>query len=69
MKAATLLLALMCGLAQAQVVQTLIDHGEPANRLDLVMVGDGYTAAEAGKFRADANGGVEMRFRLTRRTT
>src|SRR5687767_1632582 len=55
MKAATLLLALICELAQAQIVQTLIDHGDPANRLDLVMVGDGYTAAEAGKFKADAN--------------
>jgi hypothetical protein len=29
------------------------DAGNPANRLDLLVMGDGYTAAEAGKFDAD----------------
>lgn len=30
------------------------DEGNPANRLDLVVMGDGYTAGEAAKFEADA---------------
>jgi hypothetical protein len=29
------------------------DAGDPANRMDLVVMGDGYTAAEAGQFDAD----------------
>lgn len=30
------------------------DHGDPATRVDLLLLGDGYTAAECGKFVADA---------------
>lgn len=29
-------------------------HGDPARKVDLLLLGDGYTAAERGKFRADA---------------
>ncbi len=29
-------------------------HGDPASKVDLLLLGDGYTAAERGKFRADA---------------
>lgn len=32
----------------------LIEHGDPANRLDLLVVGDGYTAAQQSKFQQDA---------------
>jgi len=33
---------------------TLVDSGAAADRLDLVFVGDGYTAAEMGKWQTDA---------------
>lgn len=35
-------------------VAELIDNGPTADRLDVVVIGDGYTAAELGKFHADA---------------
>ncbi len=34
-------------------VVTLVSNGPPANRIDLVFMGDGYTAAEKPKFLAD----------------
>ena len=34
-------------------VTTIRNHGDPANRLDLVILGDGYTASELGKYAAD----------------
>ncbi len=40
--------------AAAQPVETLIDNGPVDNRLDLVVLGDGYTAGEQGAFRQDA---------------
>jgi len=46
-----LLLLLAVGL-HAQV--TLESNGAPANRLDLLILGDGYTAAEQSKFATDA---------------
>ncbi len=33
----------------------LHERGDPATKLDLLIVGDGYTAAERGKFRRDAD--------------
>jgi hypothetical protein len=33
---------------------TLRDSGDPAKKLDLLILGDGYTAAERGKFERDA---------------
>ncbi|MCB5183104.1 M64 family metallopeptidase [Streptomyces antimicrobicus] len=35
-------------------VTPLVSNGSPADRLDVVVVGDGYTAAEQEKFHADA---------------
>ena len=35
-------------------VFTLADNGEPAEKVDIVILGDGYTAAEMEKFRKDA---------------
>ncbi|AWZ05992.1 MULTISPECIES: M64 family metallopeptidase [unclassified Streptomyces] len=35
-------------------VAKLVDNGPTADRLDVVVIGDGYTAAELGKFHADA---------------
>jgi hypothetical protein len=35
-------------------VMALERNGDPAQKVDLLLLGDGYTAAERGKFRADA---------------
>lgn len=40
--------------AKAASTTTLVDSGAAADRLDLVFVGDGYTAAEMGKWQTDA---------------
>ncbi len=39
--------------AAADEVRTIVDSGPAANRIDLVFMGDGYTAAEKEKFFAD----------------
>ncbi|MFQ5591909.1 MAG: M64 family metallopeptidase [Phycisphaerae bacterium] len=38
------------GVAVVWPVTTLVDNGEPGNRIDLVMLGDGYTASEIGQY-------------------
>ncbi|MER6915143.1 M64 family metallopeptidase [Streptomyces sp. NPDC000594] len=40
--------------SQDGTVTKLVDNGSTADRLDIVVVGDGYTTAELGDFRADA---------------
>jgi hypothetical protein len=39
--------------AAAEPVQTVVDNGDPANRVDIVILGDGYTAAELPKYQSD----------------
>lgn len=53
-------LNILCGLAWflcpevfAEPVVTVRDNGDPANRVDLVVLGDGYTASEMNKFADD----------------
>ena len=49
-----LLFVLACARAAvAEPVQTIVDNGAPANRVDVVILGDGYTAAEMSKYQAD----------------
>jgi len=43
-------------------VRTLVQQGDPANRIDLTIVGDGYTAAEKDKFFSDAQSITEDLF-------
>ncbi len=40
--------------APAPDVVQIVRNGDPANRLDMLIMGDGYTAAERAKFEADA---------------
>jgi hypothetical protein len=40
--------------AAAPDVVRLVQNGDPANRLDMLIMGDGYTAAERAKFESDA---------------
>jgi hypothetical protein len=41
-------------LTEDGLVTKVVDSGEPADRLDAVVIGDGYTAAELPRFHADA---------------
>jgi hypothetical protein len=43
-------------------VMELERNGEPATKVDLLLVGDGYTAAERGKFEADARRLINILF-------
>jgi hypothetical protein len=43
-------------------VMTIERNGDPATKVDLLLVGDGYTAAERGKFEADARRLVAVLF-------
>jgi hypothetical protein len=40
--------------AAAPDVTQIVRNGDPANRLDMLIMGDGYTAGERAKFEADA---------------
>jgi len=52
-------------LAQAGPLIRLHDRGDPATKLDLLILGDGYTAAERGKFERDAKRLVTVLFATT----
>ena len=47
---------LLCGTAISQVfdVETIWQSGPTDNRVNIILLGDGYTAAEQGDFVADA---------------
>lgn len=47
-------------IAHTEVVDVIFDNGPAAEKLDIVILGDGYTAAEMGKFRADAKRMAEV---------
>jgi hypothetical protein len=40
----------------------LMKHGDPASKVDLLILGDGYTAAERGKFERDARRMLDILF-------
>jgi hypothetical protein len=48
-----LLLFLSLSVASAEPVTLIRDNGDPANRVDIVILGDGYTASELGKYATD----------------
>ncbi|TYZ67323.1 hypothetical protein PybrP1_008066 [[Pythium] brassicae (nom. inval.)] len=39
--------------AEAPIIKMIVNSGDPKNRIDIVFMGDGYTAAEESKFFAD----------------
>ena len=47
-------------IAHTEVVDVIFDNGPAAEKLDIVILGDGYTAVEMGKFRADATRMAEV---------
>jgi hypothetical protein len=58
------LLAVVClaRAAAAEPVQTVVNNGDPANRVDIVILGDGYTAAELSKYQSDVQQFVQLMF-------
>ena len=44
---------------------TMIDNGDPANRVDLVFVGDGYQAGEMATFASHCQNGLDDLFAIT----
>jgi hypothetical protein len=47
---------------QPRTVWSLMEHGDPAVKVDLLILGDGYTAAEMEKYRADVGRAAEALF-------
>ena len=58
------LLAVLClaRAAAAEPVETIVNNGDPANRVDIVILGDGYTAAEMSKYQSDIQQFVGLMF-------
>jgi IgA peptidase M64/uncharacterized protein DUF4214 len=64
LRMALCLLAVVC-LARAvaaEPVQTIVNNGDPANRVDIVILGDGYTAGEMSKYQTDIQQFVQLMF-------
>src|SRR5882762_5711644 len=60
----TLLLLLnLTQVLDAQNVSTIVNNGPSTNRVDLVVLGDGYTAAELAKYASDVDQFVLNLFR------
>jgi hypothetical protein len=51
--------------ANAGALLKLHERGDPATKLDLLILGDGYTAAERGKFERDARRLVDVLFSIS----
>lgn len=45
-------------------VTAIVENGSPATKVDLALIAEGYTAAEMGKFRADAKRLTDALFRV-----
>ena len=50
---AVLLILCFSQIASAEPVETIINNGSAANRVDIAILGDGYTAADMQKYKTD----------------
>ncbi|MBZ5569707.1 MAG: M64 family metallopeptidase [Acidobacteriia bacterium] len=41
--------------AKSQTVSTILSNGDPANRIDIAFLSEGYTSSESAKFTSDVN--------------
>jgi hypothetical protein len=58
-----LLVVLSCArAASAEPSETVVNNGPPQNRVDIAVMGDGYTAGEMGKYRADVEQLIRLMF-------
>ena len=64
MLAALSVATLLAGIApvRAEPTATILNNGRPENRVDLAIVGDGYTSAEQGKFHTDVDSMLQAMF-------
>lgn len=56
------MLALIPQAVRAEPYTTIFSSGDSANRLDIVVLGDGYTSAQMDKYRSDAQSFVDHLF-------
>ena len=59
---AILLILCLPQIALAEPAETIINNGDPANRVDIAIMGDGYTAAEMQKYRDDVQSAITRFF-------
>jgi hypothetical protein len=59
---AVLLILCLPQIASAESVETIINIGSPANRVDIVILGDGYTAADMPKYKTDVQNAMTQFF-------
>ncbi|HEX8131481.1 MAG TPA: M64 family metallopeptidase [Pyrinomonadaceae bacterium] len=57
-----LLLLALPRAASAEPFETIVNNGSPENRVDIAIMGDGYTAAEMDKYRSDIEQFVRLWF-------
>ncbi|HKE56053.1 MAG TPA: M64 family metallopeptidase [Pyrinomonadaceae bacterium] len=59
---ALLLFAGVSSLAHAETFETIVNNGPSSNRVDIAIMGDGYTASQMGKYQADVQQFVQAMF-------
>src|SRR5215216_4767922 len=59
---AVLLILCLPQIALAEPFETIINNGSAANRVDIVVLGDGYTSAEMQKYRNDVQAAMTQFF-------
>lgn len=61
----TLILFTGISYSQTLTVDTLMNNGNPANRINLVFMGDGYTVSQQSQYITDVNAIIEKMFTTT----
>ena len=59
---AVLLIPCLPQIALAEPVETIINNGSATNRVDIVVLGDGYTSAEMQKYKNDVQAAMTQFF-------
>src|ERR1044071_9906075 len=59
---AVLLILCFSQIASAEPVETIINNGSAANRVDIAILGDGYTAADMQKYKTDVQNAMNLFF-------
>src|SRR6185503_1708620 len=59
---AVLVILCLPQIASAETVETIINNGSPANRVDIVILGDGYTSADLPKYKTDVQNAMTQFF-------
>src|SRR5215213_468535 len=61
---AVLLILCLPHIALAEPFETIINNGSAANRVDIAILGDGYTSAQMGKYRNDVQAAMTQFFNI-----